>query len=156
MNTNVDVELFSVLSVKNLTESTYILRFTRKGMEFKPGQHLVLGIPGSGEYREYSIYSGVNDDFLEVLIKEVDDGMVSRDLKRLKAGDKVEVRGPYGFFMTNDIPDAGSHAYLIASGTGVAPFHSLIRSYPELKYTLIQDSSSYAQDPYQTLELICQ
>ena len=79
MNTNVDVELFSVLSVRDLTESTYILRFARKGMAFKPGQHLVVGIPGSGEYREYSIYSGINEDFLEILIKEVDDGLVSKD-----------------------------------------------------------------------------
>lgn len=152
MNTNVDVELFSVLSVRDLTESTYILRFARKRMAFKPGQHLVVGIPGSGEYREYSIYSGINEDFLEILIKEVDDGMVSKDLKGLKAGDMVEVRGPYGFFMTNDIPDEGSHVYLIASGTGVAPFHSLIQSNPSLNYTLIhgvRDSDeAYERDHY--------
>ena len=160
MNTNVDVELFSVLSVRELTESTYILRFTREGMSFKPGQHLVVGIPGSGEYREYSIYSGTNDDFLEILIKEVDDGMVSRQLKMLRPGDKVEVRGPYGFFMTNNVPKDNSHAYFIASGTGVAPFHSLIRSNPAINYTLIHGvrdaDEAYEKDHYnQNQYIVC-
>ena len=137
MNTKVEVETYNVLSLRNLTESTYILRFSREGMQFKPGQHLVVGLPGSGEYREYSIYSGKHDDFLEILVKEVEDGMVSRQLRMLKPGDKVEVRGPYGFFMTDIDKIADNPVCLIASGTGIAPFHSLIRSNSEVKYQII-------------------
>lgn len=137
MNVKVDEALKVVEGIRHLTESTYVLRFSRHGMEFSPGQHLVLGMSGSTELREYSIYSGIHEDFLEVLVKEVDDGMVSRQLKRLSQGDQLEVRGPYGFFLSN-APGSGSGPLLfISSGTGIAPFHSYIRSYPKSNYKLI-------------------
>ncbi len=82
-------------------------------MKFSPGQHLVLGVPGSTELREYSIYSGIHDDFLEVLIKEVDDGMVNRQLKTVPRGDSLEVRGPYGFFLAKAaIPEPGKLLFI--------------------------------------------
>ena len=137
MNVNVDKALFVVDSVRYLTGSTYVLRFSRNGMQFKPGQHLVLGLPGSNELREYSIYSSIDDDYLEVLIREVDDGVVSRQLKSIQPGDNLEVRGPYGFFLTNASgPDMGKLLFL-SSGTGIAPFHSYIKSYPDSDYRVI-------------------
>jgi len=137
MNIKVDEALYVIEQVRHLTESTYVLRFSRNGMQFNPGQHLVLGLPGSSDLREYSIYSGRNDDFLEVLIKEVDDGTVSRQLKTIEAGDRLEVRGPYGFFLNGStIPDP-TRILFISSGTGIAPFHSYIRSNPEADYQLI-------------------
>ena len=137
MNLNVDEAVFMIDTVRHLTGSTYILRFSRNGMQFTPGQHLVIGSPGSAELREYSIYSGINDEFLEVLIKEVDGGLVSRQLKNMKAGDSLEVRGPYGFFLTRaSVPDPGKLIFL-SSGTGIAPFHSFVRSYPRSDYRII-------------------
>lgn len=137
MNVKVDEALYVVEQVRHLTESTYVLRFARNGMEFNPGQHLVLGLPGSSDLREYSIYSGTGDDFLEVLIKEVDDGMVSRQLKTIQAGDRLEVRGPYGFFLTKaSIPEPAKLLF-ISSGTGIAPFHSFIRTHPDSDYQII-------------------
>ena len=137
MNVKVDEALYVVEQVRHLTESTYVLRFARNGMEFNPGQHLVLGLPGSSDLREYSIYSGTGEDFLEVLIKEVDDGMVSRQLKTIQAGDRLEVRGPYGFFLTKaSIPDSAKLLF-ISSGTGIAPFHSFIRTHPDFDYQII-------------------
>lgn len=137
MKVQVDEAIFVIERVRHLTESTYILRFSRNGMKFTPGQHLVLGLTGSTELREYSIYSGIHDDFLEVLIKEVDDGLVSRELKTIQPGDPLEVRGPYGFFLTRaSNPDPGGVLF-ISSGTGIAPFHSFVRSFPETDYQLI-------------------
>lgn len=136
MSVKVDQSVFAIEAVRHLTDSTYILRFTRNGMQFKPGQHLVIGLPGSSELREYSIYSGTNDSSLEVLIKEVDEGLVSRELKALKPGEKLDVRGPYGFFLTK-AADAGQKLLLISSGTGIAPFHSFVRSHPNSDYQLI-------------------
>ena len=137
MNVNVEEALFVIDRVRHLTESTYVLRFSRNAMKFSPGQHLVLGLPGSTELREYSIYSGINDDFLEVLIKEVDDGLVSRQLKSIQTGDPLEARGPYGFFLSKaSNPDPGGVLF-ISSGTGIAPFHSYVKSYPRSDYRLI-------------------
>jgi ferredoxin--NADP+ reductase/benzoate/toluate 1,2-dioxygenase reductase subunit len=48
------------------------------------------------------------------------------------------VRGPYGFFLTRAaIPEAGKLLF-ISSGTGIAPFHSYVRSFPQADYRIIQ------------------
>ncbi|HKK80702.1 MAG TPA: FAD-binding oxidoreductase, partial [Prolixibacteraceae bacterium] len=87
-----------VLSVENLTESAYIIRIERNGFDFKPGQYLVLSVPDEAKARQYSIYSSEGDDFIELLIKEVDPGKLSRELKYLKVGTKVQISGPFGYF----------------------------------------------------------
>ena len=152
MEVKVDQALFTIDSVRHLTQSTYILRFSRNGMEFSPGQHLVLGIPGSTELREYSIYSGIHDQFLEVLIKEVDDGVVSCQLKAIKPGDHLDVRGPYGFFLTGAAQSGPEKLLFISSGTGIAPFHSYVRSFPKANYHIIQGvrkiEEAYEADHY--------
>jgi len=137
VNVQVENSLFVTEKVRILTPSAYVLRFSRNDMEFSPGQHLVLGLPGSDELREYSIYSGAGDPYLEVLIKEVDEGMVSRQLRYLRPGGKIEVKGPHGFFMGNATSSKPHRLYFIASGTGIAPFHSFVKSHPGSDYQLI-------------------
>jgi ferredoxin--NADP+ reductase len=157
MRVNVEQAVFVTEGVRYLTETTYILRFKRNGMQFIPGQHLVLGLPGSAELREYSIYSGIHDDFLEVLIKEVDGGLVSKQLKTVVEGDRLEVRGPYGFFLTNTAEADPGSLLFISSGTGIAPFHSYVRSFPGSDYRIIQgvrntdedyDSGDYSRERF--------
>ena len=46
MNTLTTVDKFIAEQVRHLNESTYILRFSRGGMDFKPGQHIKLGVKG--------------------------------------------------------------------------------------------------------------
>jgi ferredoxin--NADP+ reductase/benzoate/toluate 1,2-dioxygenase reductase subunit len=126
-----------VLSIRNLTESTYILRFERNGLEFQAGQYVVLGTQGSKQKREYSIYSSVTVPYIEVLIKEVEDGFISKKLKNISPGETIEVEGPFGYFVIDEkrIPE---RKYLfVASGTGISPFHSMVRSNPHLNYTLL-------------------
>jgi ferredoxin--NADP+ reductase/benzoate/toluate 1,2-dioxygenase reductase subunit len=127
----------TVLEVRNLTESTYVLRFERMGLEFKPGQYVVIGLPGSREKREYSIYSSVGSAFMEVLIKEVDNGEVSKKLKDLKKGEKIEMEGPFGYFVLDGHKINQNKFLFIASGTGISPFHSFVTSYPQLDYKLL-------------------
>lgn len=152
MNVKVDEAIHVIEQVRHLTESTYVLRFSRNGMQFNPGQHLVLGLQGSSDLREYSIYSGTGDKFLEVLIKEVDDGVVSRQLKSIQAGDRLEVRGPYGFFLAGTTLPESARPLFISSGTGIAPFHSFVRSNPEADYQLIHGvrllEEAYDQQDY--------
>lgn len=137
MNVQVDKSIYVTEQVRILTPSTYVVRFSRNDMKFNPGQHLVLGLPGSDDLREYSIYSGADDPFLEVLIKEVDEGVVSKTLKNITEGDRLEVKGPYGFFLGNAPAATGRPLLFIASGTGIAPFHSYVRSYPRSDYRII-------------------
>jgi len=130
----------SVISVKEvdyLTPTTYILRMEKKDLIFQAGQYISLGLPGNAEKREYSVYSGENEPDLEVLVKEVEEGLVSKQLKNLRPGSKVEIDGPFGFFTLN-LHQRYSRPFLfIATGTGVAPFHSFIQSYNDLDYKLL-------------------
>lgn len=147
-----------VLEVKNLTESTYILRLEKNDFEFKAGQYLVLNVPGEYKSREYSIYSPEDVPYIDLLIKEVDEGEISKELKYLKIGTKVKITGPFGFCVLRDNePTKNNHFTFIATGTGIAPFHSIILSNPGLNYELIHgvrhgyeayDSSDYADDHY--------
>lgn len=105
-------------------------------MHFKAGQHIIAGIKGELNQREYSIYSGERDDFLEILVREVPEGNVSRQLKSCKPGDSLDINGPFGAFTLNTSEMSSGKFIFIASGTGISPFHSFVRSYPGLNYTL--------------------
>ncbi|HKK62277.1 MAG TPA: FAD-binding oxidoreductase [Bacteroidales bacterium] len=146
---------FLVEEVRNLNESTYILRFSRGGMQFKPGQHIKLGLMGSGELKEYSIYSSPVSPSIELLIKEVDDGALSQELRKVKPGDELSVKGPYGSFLADLKPKQGEKLLFIASGTGIAPFHSFILSHPEADYRLIHGirdiNEAYEREHYEAV-----
>ena len=148
-----------VLEVRNISEASYILKFNRNGIDFKPGQHLVVGFPGSEKAREYSIYNGNRDEFLEILIREVADGKVSSMLRNAIPGGTLEVNGPYGFFLSNIIPPPDNSLLFIASGTGIAPFHSFVQTYPDSDYKIFHgirtikdayDKEHYKQGRYIT------
>lgn len=147
-----------VLEIRNLTESTYVLRLEKGHFDFKAGQYLILHIPGELDSRAYSIYSPEEVPYLDLLIKEVDKGEISKELKYLKIGTKVEITGPFGFFILRDhAPDTQTHFTFIATGTGIAPFHSIILSNPGLNYKIIHgvrycyeayDAADYSKDRY--------
>ena len=140
-------KIYRLRQIRDLNESTYVLRFDRNGMEFKAGQHITLGIPGNNQVREYSIYSSEKDDFLEVLIKEVDNGTVSRQLRKLIPGELLDVDGPFGYF-TLEGQRMDRKFLFIGTGTGIAPFHSIAGTYPRLNYTLLH-GVRYADEAYE-------
>jgi len=150
--TVVDKDVFRVDHVRYLPGGAYVLRFSRNGIQFVPGQYLVMGVEGSRQRREYSIYSGIQDPYLEVLIREVEDGFVSRQLKQAKPGDVLQVVGPRGFFLTRARSDPDASFLFLATGTGIAPYHSFIRSYPDVDYQLIHGirtmEKAYDMDDY--------
>ncbi len=124
-----------VLSKEWLTNNTFILRFERKGLQFLPGQYLVL--QEGDERREYSICSGLEDDHVEVLIRLVWEGIFTPRLSYLQKGDYVNVEGPYGFFTMRPEEIHQYHYYFIATGVGISPFLSFIGSYSHINYTLL-------------------
>lgn len=149
--TSIKVRVAKVLSVRHLNDSTFVVRFERDDFQFESGQYLALGLKGKIQKREYSIYSGVNDPFLEILVKEVLDGDVSKRLKTLNPGDELEVQGPFGYF-TIDEKKKAKPIYFIASGTGISPCHSLIKSNEGLNFTMLHGIRSaderYEMDDY--------
>ncbi len=134
-----------VLEVKDLSAGAFVLRFSREGLIFRAGQWLSLGLPRSGDMREYTLYSSPREDDLEVLIKEIPAGRVSRALRRCLPGDDLEVDGPHGAFAVDE--DAGSSArfLFVATGTGVSPFRCFARAYPGLDYLLLHGVRNVAE-----------
>lgn len=129
-------KLAVVLEVRLITESVFVIRFERNDLNFIAGQYVVIGTRDIPERREYSIYSPVNVDYLEILVQMVDRGSFSFHLRELEPGDQIYVRGPFGSFKLEDTYLEDKNIF-IASGTGISPFHSMVLSYPELYYTII-------------------
>lgn len=144
--------LHKIQSIRNLTDSTYIIRMDKNNFEFRSGQYLSLGMPDDVNMREYSIYSGSNDSFLEVLIKEVEEGDVSVILKKTRVGQALNVEGPYGFFTLKEKDIENRKFLFLATGTGISPFHSFIKSNPKINYSLIHgirmSSETYEKESY--------
>lgn len=133
--------------VRQVSPSTYVLRVDRQGIEFLPGQYVSIGKKGSFQAREYTIYSSVEDNFLELLIVEVKGGAVSTALGKCAPGDPLELEGPEGYFHIKEKTRATAKHFFVATGTGIAPFHSFVRSYPGLDYILLH-GVRYATDCY--------
>lgn len=143
--------LYTIRDVRHLTETTYVLRFDKNDMEFNPGQHLTLGVTGDTQLREYSIYSPNNVDYLEVLIKEVEEGLVSKRLKKMQPGNVVNVEGPFGFFTLDEDKLSSKKILFIATGTGIAPFHSMVKSLPDFNYKILH-GIKYGEERYEANE----
>jgi len=145
--------------VRILNANTFVLRFERRGLPFEPGQYVNLGLRGSIAMREYSIYSGAGDDYLEVLVREVEGGLVSRALRRCEPGDELSVEGPYGTFVTGFPENSGRKFLFIGSGTGISPFHCIVRSYPGIDYLLLHgvrsETERYDADAFDPARSVC-
>ena len=146
--TEIQTAALKVRNIRELTPTAYVLQFDRLNIPFRAGQHILLGKKGDIQAREYSIYSAEQEDFFEVLIKEVQEGIVSRQLKRLKPGEPVNFENPVGYFILKDEDIQKRKFLFIASGTGIAPFHSFVRSYPGLDYKLLH-GIRYAGEAYE-------
>lgn len=129
--------IHKVEAVEFLNPSTFVVKIERKGIDFIPGQHIVVGRKGESEFRQYSLYNGTNATHFEILVKEVEDGVVTPKLKKLKPGDELEIHGPMGYFTISEQHRKNHPIVMIASGTGIAPFKSFIASYTDMQYQLI-------------------
>ena len=149
--------LHKVLEIRNLTATAYVLRIERKKISFKAGQCFNLGLKNSGVNREYSIYSGENDSCLEFLVKEIKGGIVSSSLRQVTLGEEINLHGPYGSFVIDPVKIKQVKFYFICTGTGIAPFHSFIRSHPNLDYQIINGirflNERYDYDEYHPLKI---
>lgn len=148
---------YRVLDIQTLSERTFRLRTERPSATIKAGQCFNVGSGNIGVNREYSMYSGAEDPYIDFLIREVEGGMVSPLLGKLKVGNVVEISGPYGEFCLNKAVLPQQKYLFVATGTGVAPFHSFVKTYPGLDYSLLHgvrhpseqyDRADYAEGRY--------
>ena len=119
-----------VLSVHHWTGTLFSFTCTRDpAFRFKSGQFTMIGmlVEGRPLLRAYSMVSGHWEDHLEFLSIKVQDGPLTSRLQHMKVGDTVLIgRKPVGTLLPETLL-AGRNLYMIATGTGLAPFMSLIR-----------------------------
>jgi len=123
----------TLLDVKPLTPSLFTLRTSRDaGFRFRAGQFARLGVTkddGTTVWRAYSMVSSPFDEFLEFFSIVVPGGEFTSEFSRLKAGDTLLVdRQAFGYLTLDRFVD-GRDLWLLSTGTGVAPFLSILQDF---------------------------
>ncbi|NWK78256.1 ferredoxin--NADP reductase [Aquitalea sp. LB_tupeE] len=125
----------TILSLQHWSEKLFSFRLSRpESWRFVPGQFARLGLPlenGGMVWRAYSMTSASWDEHLEFFSIVVPDGLFTSRLARLQVGDTVLLDNKAnGFFTVDRLPD-GEDLWLLATGTGLAPYLSILQQ-PEV------------------------
>lgn len=126
--------LENVLSVRLWNPTLISFRTTRtREFRFTPGHYARLGlntIDGGVVWRPISLVSAASDEALEFLVVLIPGGEFSTALGTLNIGDTIKVEKlSYGFLSVDQLA-AGRDLWLLASGTGLGPFVSILRDGP--------------------------
>lgn len=124
-----------VLEIEHYTDRLFRFRTSRpNGLRFRSGEFIMIGLPtedGKPLLRAYSIASPAWDESLEFYSIKVPDGPLTARLQQIQVGDQIILgKKPTGTLVL-DALRPGKRLWLISTGTGIAPFASLIRD-PEV------------------------
>lgn len=130
MSSNSKYSTEKVLSVHHWNDTLFSFKTTRQdGLRFENGQFVMIGLEVEGRplARAYSVASPNYDEHLEFLSIKVQDGPLTSRLQHIKIGDELLVsRKPTGTLVIHDLKP-GKNLYLFSTGTGLAPYMSLIQ-----------------------------
>ncbi|MCO5146397.1 MAG: ferredoxin--NADP reductase [Aquamicrobium sp.] len=119
-----------VISVRHYTDFLFSFRITRpQSFRFRSGEFVMIGLPNAAKpvFRAYSIASPSWDEELEFFSIKVPDGPLTQHLQKIKPGDTVLMRQKSTGTLVLDALTPGKRLWMISTGTGIAPFASLMR-----------------------------
>ncbi len=125
-----------VISVHHWSDRTFSFKTTRsQTFKFNAGEFAMCGltIDGKNVLRAYSIVSPPWADELEFLSIKIADGQLTSKLQHIQVGDAVIMNPKSTGTLRNDALNKGGDLYLLGTGTGLAPFMSLIRDVETLE-----------------------
>ena len=127
-------ETFKVKVISNheISDGVYILE-TEKNANFLPGQVVAVAMHPDHNLRLYSLASGPEAPVFRILYDIKPQGQLTPVMANLKWGEYIYVSKPFGRFT-----DQGQPAWWIATGTGIAPFVSMIEAGQSANKTLLQ------------------
>lgn len=149
-----------VTKIHHWNDTLFSFKTTRKpSFTFENGQFVLIGLHVDGKplLRAYSVASANYEDELEFFSIKVQDGALTSRLQHLKVGDEVILSTrPTGTLVPGHLVP-GKHLYLLATGTGLAPFMSIIKD-PDIyeqysKIILVHGARYISELAYQ--ETIC-
>lgn len=120
----------TVTEVQHYTDRLFRFRMTRPdSFRFRSGEFVMIGLPNAEKpvFRAYSIASPAWDEELEFYSIKVPDGPLTEHLQKIQPGDTVLMRKKSTGTLVNDALIPAKRLYMISTGTGIAPFASLIR-----------------------------
>ncbi|MEM8878167.1 MAG: ferredoxin--NADP reductase [Pseudomonadota bacterium] len=120
----------TVTEVQHYTDRLFRFRMTRPdGFRFRSGEFVMIGLPNAEKpvFRAYSIASPSWDEELEFFSIKVPDGPLTEHLQRIKPGDIVLMKKKATGTLVMDALLPGKRLWLFSTGTGIAPFASVIR-----------------------------
>ena len=120
----------TVTEVKHYTDRLFKFRITRpREFRFRSGEFIMIGLPNAPKpvFRAYSMASPVWDDEIEFFSIKVPGGPLTEHLQAIAPGDTVLMRKKPTGTLVLDALVPGRRLYMLSTGTGVAPFASLIR-----------------------------
>ncbi len=117
-------ELFPhhVNGVTEITPGYFTVSFEKK-YDFIPGQVVAVSLNEKDDPRLYSICSGNKENEMRILFDVKPDGLLTPPLSQVNVGDVLLVSEPFGKFVSS-----GQKEWWIATGTGIAPFISMLQS----------------------------
>lgn len=113
---------YEVIELFHPSDEMYLLRVPKTG-DFIAGQVVGITMETGIEPRLYSIASGENDPWMDILFTRKEEGRLTPLLSKIKPGHGIMISKPFGEFTRCE-----PASYWIASGTGIAPFRSMLRS----------------------------
>ncbi len=119
-----------VVENRHWTESLFSLRVEGVALSFQAGQFVRIALDVGSERvaRAFSLVNPPHDPVLEFYGIVVPEGLLSPPLEKLSPGERLFVaRNPAGFLVLSEVPDAET-LWLMATGTGLAPFLSILRT----------------------------
>jgi ferredoxin--NADP+ reductase len=122
--------LLKVANIRHWTDRTFSFTCERpQGFRFRSGEFVMIGLMVEGKplVRAYSIASPSWDDTLEFYSIKVEDGPLTSRLRHLAAGDEIVLRPKPVGTLVHDALLPGKRLFLFSTGTGIAPFASIVR-----------------------------
>ncbi|MBE7184015.1 MAG: ferredoxin--NADP reductase [Methylobacterium mesophilicum] len=120
----------TVVSVKHHTDRLFSFRITRpQSFRFRSGEFVMIGLPAEGKplFRAYSVASPAWDEELEFYSIKVPDGPLTSKLQQIQPGDTILLRPRSTGTLVTDALLPGRRLFLFSTGTGIAPFASILR-----------------------------
>lgn len=150
----------TVTEVQHYTDALFRFRITRPAsFRFRSGEFVMIGLMVDGKpvFRAYSVASPSWDEELEFFSIKVPNGPLTQHLQKIRPGDTVLMKKKPTGTLVNDALLPGKRVYMFSTGTGFAPFASLIRdpeTYDKFEEVIVTHTCRNVADLAYSRELV--